>query len=76
MLKTIHYGFISAVYIQMICFERRDDSHIGSEMMERTVVFIGFHHYKVALGGKEQIGVVIIGNTSQKGAAFHVRLMH
>ena len=76
MLKTLYNGFVGAIDIQMICFERRDDSHVGREMMERTVVFIGFHHYKVALCGKEQICVVIIGNTSQKGAAFHVRLMH
>jgi len=62
------------VNIQMIGVYGRDDCHERCQLVKGTVVFIGFDHGQITFVAQQQVGVVIVGNATQKSIAIHMGL--
>ena len=59
----------------MIGIGCRNDSHIGMQPMERTVIFIGLDYRKRRLFRQNKVTVIITKNTTQERIATYRRFM-
>ena len=75
MSETLQISLLGSVDIQMIGIGCRNDSHIGMQPMERTVIFIGLDYRKRRLFRQDKVTVIITKNTTQERIATYRRFM-
>ena len=73
--EAFKISFVGSIDIQVVGVGCRNHCCIGGQPVERTVELVGFDYHQVTFVGKQQVGPVVFGNTSQECVTFHMRIV-
>ena len=73
--ETFEVSLLGSVDVEMVGIGRGDDTHPGSQPMERAVELVGFYHHIVTTA-ENIVGGIVFGDASEEGVAVDGTLVH